>query len=398
MFKESNTPEAQDFSGGGSARILVVDDDALQGRLLQHILTNAGYEVALVREGQAALDSVAKNPPDLLVLDFDLPDMSGEEVCMRIRKDPACGINELPVLMLTAHATEADEIACWDAGANDFVSKPVSRSVLVARIKTQLKLHALSTELRAQNEELSRWRDEREADLEAARATQEVILPTEVPDMPGWKISTIYAPVIQVGGDIFGWRPGADGSWLFWLADATGHGASAALFTTLAALLFNSGSQNPDSPAALLERVNARFYSVFAGHSIMSACCLVVHPDGTVRFANAGHPPLLIRRKDGRVESIEERETMLGIHKHLSFADAETTIAPGESALLYTDGLYSFLDQKGNRMEQSAVPVAFAGSTGEDGQLLGSIVRHIKAVSDGNPSLDDVAAILIDRP
>jgi len=397
MFKETNTPDEPDFSGAGGACILVVDDDALQSHLLQHILTGAGFDVAIAREGKAALESIAKNPPDLLVLDFDLPDMSGEEVCMKIRKDPALGINELPVLMLTAHATEADEIACWDAGANDFVSKPVSRSVLVARIKTQLKLHTLSTELRAQNEELSRWRDEREADLEAARATQEVILPTEVPDMEGWRISTIYTPVIQVGGDIFGWRPGPDGSWMFWLADATGHGASAALFTTLAALLFNSGSQSPVSPGALLERVNARFYSVFAGHSIMSACCLVIHPDGRARFANAGHPPLLIRRKDGRVVSIDERETMLGIHKHLSFVDAETVIAPGESALLYTDGLYSFLDQKGNRMEQGAVPVAFAASTGEDGQLLDSIASHIKAVSDGNPSLDDVAAILIDR-
>jgi serine phosphatase RsbU (regulator of sigma subunit) len=377
-------------------RILVVDDDALSCRLLNQVLSNAGFEVTTTRDGCAALELIRARPPDLLVLDFEMPGVNGLDLCKSIRNDPEPGMNELPVLMLTAHSSEADEIRCWDAGANDFVSKPVSRSVLVARINTQLRLQALGRELRAQNEELSRWREEREADLEAARSTQQVILPTEPPDFKGWKTGSVYTPIIQVGGDIFGWRPGADGSWIFWIADATGHGASAALFTALASLLFNGSGTTFASPGALLERVNGRFYSVFKGHSIMSACCLLVHPDGRALFANAGHPPLLIRRVDGPVEVVTERETMLGIHQQLQFADAETRIMPGDTALLFTDGLYSLLDKTGQRMEESAVREAFAGISPRR-PAIEALLSAMKAGSDGGPFRDDVAAVSIHR-
>ena len=159
----------------GASRILVVDDDALSCRLLQKTLSGAGFEVRTAMDGNAALELIRKNPPDLLVLDFEMPGMSGAEVCGSIRNDLESGIHELPVIMLTGHVSEADEILCWNAGANDYVSKPVSRSALVARINIQLQLSALSSELLRQNEELSRWYEEHEADLDAARHTQQVI-------------------------------------------------------------------------------------------------------------------------------------------------------------------------------------------------------------------------------
>ncbi|HWB59938.1 MAG TPA: PP2C family protein-serine/threonine phosphatase, partial [Chthoniobacteraceae bacterium] len=200
---------------------------------------------------------------------------------------------------------------------------------------------------------------------------------------------------IQVGGDIFGWRPGPDGSWLFWIADATGHGASAALFTTLAALLFNGGATAP-SPGHLLERVNERFYSVFKGHSIMSACCLLAHADGRLLFANAGHPLLLIRRAAGSVEAVTARETMLGIHKQLKFADTEARLLPGDVALLHTDGLHSLLDKNGKRMEESAVLKAFAGIDPRE-PVPEALVAALASASNDGAFLDDVAAISLAR-
>lgn len=375
--------------------ILVVDDDPISCRLLQKTLSNSGFAVTTAGDGGTALEQIARSAPDLLLLDYKMPGMSGLDVCRAIRNSEESGIREMPVIMLTGHSTEEDELNCWAAGANDFVSKPVSRSALVVRINTQLRLRALSNELRVQNEDLSLWRSEREADLESARSTQQVIVPTDTPAMPGWEIETIYSPVIQVGGDIFGWRPGPGDSWLFWLADATGHGASAALFTTLAAFLFNVGNPNEASPARLLERVNERFYAVFAGHSIMSACCLLLHPDGKARFANAGHPPLLIRRRGGDVEVVTERETMLGIHNQLRFAEAETVIAPGETALMLTDGLYSLFDQQDERMEERAVQNALSGIDG--GKVLDPLIEALKGKSKDGAFHDDVAAISMHR-
>ena len=96
------------------------------------------------------------------------------------------------------------------------------------------------------------------------------------------------------------------------------------------------------------------------------------------------------------IEAITERETMLGIHEHLTFTDATTTIGPGEAALLFTDGLHSLLDHNGERMEVAAVQSAF-GNIQKDGNILEDLSSGLKALSNEGPFLDDVAAISIQR-
>jgi len=376
--------------------VLVVEDDPLARRLLRHTLSSAGFEVSIAKDGGEALRMIVTTVPDLLVLDFEMPGLDGAEVCARLRADPRPEVSGLPVLMLTAHCAESDELRCLESGASDFVNKPVSRSILVARIRTQLRLRLLSEKLRLQNEEMARWRAAQEADLNAAKATQSAILPLQLPEMPGWSIETLYQPLIQVGGDIYGWRQAADGAWFFWLADATGHGAAAALFTTLAALLFDHTSSSLFSPAAVLKRVNEKFYAVFDGRSMMTACALLVTPDGKLQFASAGHPPLLIHRADGRVEALPVGATMVGIHPTMELADTEALLAPGETVLLYTDGLYALTEPDGDRMEDAAVRKAFATISFKDG-IFPSLPGAIVAQSNGKPFFDDVSAISLRR-
>src|SRR5437762_13792680 len=89
-----------------------------------------------------------------------------------------------------------------------------------------------------QTEELEAWRGNLEQDLDAAQRTQRSLIPATPPVLTGWEIAGFYRPVIQVGGDIYGWLRMCDGRMVFWIAGATGHGAAAALLTALAELLF----------------------------------------------------------------------------------------------------------------------------------------------------------------
>jgi hypothetical protein len=125
-------------------------------------------------------------------------------------------------------------VLCLEAGADDFVTKPINAAVLRARIGTQLRLCSMRRQLQEQNDVLEAWRFDLEQDLAAARLTQQSLIPQKPPPLPGWEVAACYRPVIQVGGDIYGWLRMADRRTLFWIADATGHGASAALLTTLA--------------------------------------------------------------------------------------------------------------------------------------------------------------------
>ena len=393
---DERAPSSPAPAAGPTRRVLLVDDDAASRRLLGASLRNAGFELSAAIDGAEALAAIEISPPDVLVLDFEMPGLDGAEVCRRLRASDRTALNQLPVIMLTGHTGEAEEIACLTAGANDFVTKPVSRAVLVARIETQLRLAALSGELRAQNSEMARWREAQEADLAVARTTQQAIVAITPPDIDGWKVEAVYQPLIQIGGDVYGWRQLDRGVWLFWVADATGHGVAAALFTTLVALLFNNASAASRTAHGILTRVNAEFFSVLRGNSFMTACCAVIDGDGRVSFAGAGHPPLLIRRRDGTVETLPSLNTMMGIDQEMQVSETKAVLASGDTALLCTDGLFGLKSDGDERFTSETVADAFARIEGS-ADLLPRLIAQLVERSGAQAFDDDVAAIALHR-
>ena len=383
-------------AAGRPRKILLADDDERSRRLLGASLEAAGFEVWTVADGVEALAAIESAPPDVLVLDFEMPGWTGAEVCRRLRAAEREAIRLLPVIMLTGHAGEEAELGCLAAGANDFVTKPVGREVLLARIETQLRLGALSDELRRRNAELARWREAQEADLEAARATQQAIVARSPPMLEKWKIEVAYAPLIQVGGDVYGWRQLPDGRWLFWLADATGHGVAAALFTTLAALLFQHAGAAGTTAAGILMAVNTEFWSVFRGRSFMTACCAVIDREGGLCFAGAGHPPLLVRRRSGAVQPLLSQGTMLGVGKTMDLAPVTTRLKLGEVALLHTDGLFSLKSPAGERFSHQVVAEALAGLAARK-EILPELTEALQRQAGSVEYDDDVAAIALCR-
>ena len=238
------------------AEILIVDDDALSRKILAQLLTSAGYKCEVCENGAEALEIIHAKTPSLLLLDFDMPGANGSEVLRQLRSDERNAIAQVPTIMLTAHGSEQSEVSCLQAGADDFVTKPVNTAVLRARIETQLRLRSMRRQLEKQNDELEKWRRDLERDLAAARLTQQSLIPQKPLLLPGWEVAACYRPVIQVGGDIYGWLRMKDGRVLFWIADGSGHGAAAALLTTLAKLLFHHGNVEHNSPASLMQAVN----------------------------------------------------------------------------------------------------------------------------------------------
>ncbi|MBW2713096.1 MAG: response regulator transcription factor [Deltaproteobacteria bacterium] len=120
-----------------SKRILVVDDEEDLVELLRVNLTQAGYQVDVAYSGGEALASLEKSVPDLLVLDLMMPDVSGLEVCRRVRADKA--LSALPIVMLTAKADEVDRIVGFELGADDYVTKPFSPRELLLRVRALLR-------------------------------------------------------------------------------------------------------------------------------------------------------------------------------------------------------------------------------------------------------------------
>jgi len=121
-------------------KILIVDDEKDLVRIVQYNLEEAGFRTAVAYAGEEALRKVRDEAPDLVVLDLMLPDLSGVEVCRRMRRDEAT--RRIPVLMLTAKGTELDRVVGFEVGADDYVVKPFSVRELVLRIQAILRRSA----------------------------------------------------------------------------------------------------------------------------------------------------------------------------------------------------------------------------------------------------------------
>jgi len=140
-----------------SSRILVVDDTPANVKLLVDLLTMKGYAASSAVNGEDALAMIAAQPPDLVLLDIMMPGLSGYDVCRRLRADPATAL--LPVVLCTSLDAQQERVNGIEAGADDFLSKPINRPELFARVKSLLRIKALQDEVKAQRTQLAQWNE-----------------------------------------------------------------------------------------------------------------------------------------------------------------------------------------------------------------------------------------------
>ncbi len=382
------------------SHLIVIDDDPIMLEMVGRTLDRLGYRVTPCQTGEEGLRVLEENRAEnsLVVLDYSMPGMNGVEVCRAIRSNPDPGIAQTPVILLTAFSGEQHEVEALEAGADDFVSKPVNMTVLRVRIETHLRVALLRRQLQLQNRQLEEWRVLHERDMEAARLVQQAILPRRLPDCEGWQCAAHYQSLIQVGGDIYDGIPLSGGRLLLWCADATGHGAAAALLTTFTKLLFRYAT-DAGGPAAIIRHINRDFRAIFKGNSFLTAACLILEPEsGTLHVAGAGHPPLLILRHSGEIEVVESTAPPVGLQlKKREPKTVPVVLEPGESALLISDGLYSVVTPDGGRM---SFPELLERLRGVHGGSAASILREVLRRAhppEGGEYDDDLTVMVIRR-
>jgi DNA-binding response OmpR family regulator len=136
-------------------KVLVVDDTPHNVKLLADLLGVKGYSVATATNGEEALARIAADMPDLVLLDIMMPGLSGYDVCRRLRADPQTAL--LPVVLVTSLDAQQERIKGIEAGADDFLGKPINQPELFARVRSLLRIKALQDEVRRQAAALADW-------------------------------------------------------------------------------------------------------------------------------------------------------------------------------------------------------------------------------------------------
>ncbi len=137
------------------ARILVVDDNEVNRDILITRLAKHGYELMQAADGEEALASARQNRPDLILLDVEMPKLDGFEVCRRLKNDPALPF--MPIILVTARAASQDVVTGLDAGADEYLTKPIDQAALVARVRSMLRVKALHDQVQLQAADLAEW-------------------------------------------------------------------------------------------------------------------------------------------------------------------------------------------------------------------------------------------------
>src|SRR5690242_10636225 len=211
-------------AAGKPAGILVVDDAPANLQVLAGMLKERGYKVRPVPSGPLALLAARKDPPDLILLDINMPEMNGYEVCERLKADE--DLRGIPVIFISALDENLDKVKAFAIGGVDYITKPFQMEELHARVETHLKLRRLQIELEETNARLAKANGRMSRDLTAAAKIQETFLPREVPRVPGTDFAWIYRPCDELAGDGLNVIPLGDGKVGLYVLDVSGHGVA----------------------------------------------------------------------------------------------------------------------------------------------------------------------------
>jgi sigma-B regulation protein RsbU (phosphoserine phosphatase) len=336
------------------ARILIADDEPLSVRLLASILEKQGFRnLRFAEGGQAALDLVQSFQPDLVLLDMQMPDIDGLEVCRRVRSDS--NFVDIPFLVQTATVNRKQMGELFTAGASDFLSKPINPSELVARVIVHLERRNLLRELREYRERISR-------ELDAARRMQFELLPSptvlrDIAASAGLQIASYNRSSSEIGGDLWGVLP-IDGSRFgVFLADFTGHGVNAALNTFRLHALIHEYRALHEDPAGLVSMLNERLVRLLPPGQFATFLYVVVdHVADELRLASAGAPsPIVTNGLYGSSHLIDASGIPLGITCEATYEQRVHPFTADSRLLVFSDGLPEFTNGSGERIGETGL-------------------------------------------
>jgi phosphoserine phosphatase RsbU/P len=359
--------ETADVSSQGKPSILVVDDDEPIRLLLREFLgMRSGYDVTTACDGLEATQLLEAKTFDLVVTDLTMPVMGGLEL-MQWAHVHCPGPSWI---ILTGHATVESAVEAVRLGAYDFIRKPLevldSLTVTIRHALTQQQLAAERRSLMASLAESNKQLADQVAhlhkacdlltaqgetirqDLRRAELIQRALLPCEPPAMNGYSANAAYRPCHNVAGDLYELVEADEDHIVFYVADAAGHGVSAAMLAVLfkhriAAL---DETRHPRRPSDVLNSVNQALLAECGapGLFITAAYCLLNIETGHLEIASAGHPPVLLCRADGTCERLYHTGPALGFTPTARFAQKELQLNRGDRLLMYTDGLFDAAD------------------------------------------------------
>lgn len=371
----------------GAHSVLIVDDASTNRRLYGWILGRAGFRILTATDGIDALEQLGRCRPSLVLLDFVMPRLDGVGVLRRMRAE--YGTERIPVVMLTSSAAPDDIDKALEAGANDYITKPVNSRILVTRIRSLIQ-----ADQDREHASKSREAESLRRELDEAHRVQQAQLPPVPTRWRDWSIVGAVAPSGRVGGDVFDLVQTEDDRLVAVLIDVTGHGTGSALVAAETRAELRHLLQGRSLLASVV-RLNAHLARRETGRY---SCIAAVEIDGDlVRVLNAGLPPVVLIRGGGILGAVAASGLPIGMFDSSAYELTEWQTQPGDRLVLVSDGItepFGVIDDVAGAIERLGLDAPSPARPDADG-LRDDILRITR--SAGSEPLDDATALVLDR-
>lgn len=380
-------------------KILVVDDESdlellIRQRFRKQIRDNV-YEFTFAQNGAEALLRIADQPDIGMVLsDINMPEMDGLTLLHKIGelKNPA-----LKAVIVSAYGDMDNIRTAMNRGAFDFLTKPIDFTDLETTIsKTIRQLEILRQAIRDHEQLLSV-----RTDLSTAARIQQSILPQKFPPFPERRELDLFAqmvPAKEVGGDFYDFFFIDQDRLGFVIGDVSGKGVPAAIFMAVSRTLLKAIAAQVVNPGESLRRLNTMLIPESGGRMFVTIFYGVLNTrTGDMQFSFGGHPPPYVKRHDGNVERLNhDGGVLLGMVDDLEYDVHKITLRPGDTILLYTDGVTEAMNGGGELFEEARLEETLRGTNGASlSDTLACIQSALNTFAAGTPQSDDITMLAL---
>jgi len=397
--------------------ILVVDDSKVQRKILIAGLKQTGYRVLEAGSGDAALEICRREQVDIVLSDWIMPGMSGLDLCRAFRKMRRDSYGYF--ILLTSKSDKKEVTAGLEAGADDYLTKPVNAAELRARIKSGERVLWMERELNERNRftektlrKLSELHEGIDRDLQEARKLQQSLLSSPEQVHGETQTTLLMQASGHVGGDLVGayrideYRVG------IYSIDVSGHGISSALMTArLAGNLSGGlpeqniglyrladGSCHARQPEGMVSLLNEMVLTEMeTEHYLTIVYALINFQTGQGRLCQAGHPHPAIQRADGTVEFIGEGGLPVGLIADAEFTGVNFRLKRGDRLLITSDGVTECAAPTGELLDDDGVARFLSEQQETRGRkLLDALLSDLRRYGRSDEFDDDVSAVLFE--
>jgi sigma-B regulation protein RsbU (phosphoserine phosphatase) len=311
-----------------SPLVFVVDDDPSIVRTINGFLKRAGFRTAGAGNVAGALEGIHQQHPDLILLDVNLPDGLGFDVCRALNSEATAFTT--PILFISASDDTSTKVEGFEVGGVDYITKPIIGAEVIARVRTHLRL-------KQAYERLSELQADRLGRLASA---QQNLMPSPN-DVLDARFHASIRQVLAAGGDFYDVIPAGEAVVDYLIADASGHDLAASLWTASLKALAADYASPLNLPIEIVRGINSslcRFLPPGAFFTLIYA--RLNHRTGHLSLVNAGHPPaIVVPVNDAQPTLLRQEGDVIGMFADAVFGVIELTLNPGDRLFLYTDGL-----------------------------------------------------------